>query len=127
MNMLRIGCTIVAIMSFCKGGQCESTAISMQDSTTQIRVINNSRHSFTGVSLFSMRFEDLKPNDTTEFKQLKYDPMRDDPLIYCIENGKNLGRYVTIPDATVRYYNYRIDSIGNGILYISSFEDKLKD
>ena len=125
--MFRIGCTIVAIMSFCQGGQCESNAISMQDSTTQIRVINNSRHSFTGVSLFSMRFEDLKPNDTTEFKQLKYDPMRDDPLIYCIENGKNLGRYVTIPDATVRYYSYRIDSIGNGILYISSFEEKLKD
>ncbi len=97
-----------------------------QDDTTKIRVINGSDRVFTHVSLFSMMFEDLHPNDTSEYKELRYDPLKDDPLIYCVTDGKNLGRYLTIPDETVRRFTYVIDSVGNGILYVSSHRENME-
>jgi hypothetical protein len=44
-------------------------------------------------------------------------------LIYGVSEGKNLGRYLTIPDETVRRFTYVIDSVSNGILYVSSYQE----
>ena len=100
-----------------------SAGCASQDETTKIRVINASDRAFTNVSLFSMNFENLHPNDTSQYKELRYDPLRDDPLIYCVNDGKNLGRYLTIPDQTVRRFTYVIDSVANGLLHVSSYSE----
>ncbi|HEA22428.1 MAG TPA: hypothetical protein ENH87_16125 [Pricia antarctica] len=94
-----------------------------QDGSTKIRVINATDHSFTNVSLFSMNFDNLLPNDTLAYKELRYDSLRDDPLIYCVIDGKNLARYLTIPDKAARRFTYVIDSVTNGILHVSSYSE----
>ncbi|MER3318214.1 MAG: hypothetical protein RIB79_07970 [Allomuricauda sp.] len=125
--MVRIYCILISFLVFIQGRKCVANGTSGQEVDTQIRVINNSGHSFTHVSLFSMKFENLQPKDTSEYKSLRYDSLKDDPLIYCVQEGKNLGRYLKIPKNMVRFYTYSIDSISNGILYVSSFEDKKKE
>lgn len=124
MDVVRIACAVFSFFVFSQGRECESRGVENQKVATQIRVLNNSEFSFTHVSLFSMKFGDLQPNDTSEYKSLRYDSLKDDPLIYCVKDGENLGRYLKIPDSTVKFYTYSIDSISNGILYVSSFEDK---
>nr|WP_299067397.1 hypothetical protein [uncultured Allomuricauda sp.] len=90
---------------------------------TRIRVINNSNQAVTHVSLFSMKFKDLMPNDTSQYKELNYNQFQDDPLIYCVSNEKNFGRYLKVPDMHVKQYTYVIDSLSNRIIYVSSYED----
>lgn len=102
---------------------CDNSAV-QKVKNTQIRVINNSEHSFTGVSLFSMPFENLMPNDTSEYKVLNYNSLKDDPLIYCISGKNNFGRYLEIPNKDVQQYTYVIDSLSNSIIYVSSQIDK---
>ncbi|WP_222983925.1 hypothetical protein [Flagellimonas meishanensis] len=85
-------------------------------------MINSSTNSFTHVSMFSMPFKDLQPGDSSEFRLLRYDSLRHDPLIYCVSGGVNYGRYLKIPEEGVDKYTYVIDSIGNGLLHISSRE-----
>ena len=89
----------------------------------QIRVINNSGFSLNNVTLFSMHFKDLQPKDTSAYKELKYDPLRHDPLIYCMHDGINYGRYLKIPEKEIERYTYVIDSIKNRMVYISSAKD----
>ncbi len=91
---------------------------------TRIRVINNSEHSFIRVTLFSMYFGDLMPKDTSEYRKLNYDSLKDDPLIYCVTNEKNYGRYLDIPRKDVRRFTYVIDSLRNQIVYVSSQVDE---
>lgn len=91
---------------------------------TQIRVINNSCQNVTRVSLFSMMFDDLKPNDTSEYKELDYNSLQDDPLIYCVSNGESFGRYLKVPKREVKQYTYVIDSLRNRIIYVSSHADQ---
>lgn len=113
---------VLFFQMFCVIGNKEvfKQATFLQDSGTQIRVINNSNLEFTHVSLFSMHFEDLQPRDTSVYKVLQFDPLKDDSLIYCMNEDKNLGRYLTIPDKDIERYTYSIDSLINGILYVSS-------
>ncbi|WP_133067223.1 hypothetical protein [Flagellimonas pacifica] len=92
--------------------------------TKRIRVINNSEHSLSRVSLFSMNFEDLNPKDTSQYKEFDYDPLKDDALIYCVVNKKNMGRYLEIPNKEVLWMTYVIDSLKNDIVYVSSKIDK---
>lgn len=87
-------------------------------SVTKIRVINGSGHSFDQVSIFSMRLPNLNPNDTTEYIELDFDPLTDDPLIYAVSEGKNLGRYVEIPEKGVKRASYIIQGLNDGILYV---------
>ncbi|RTE53810.1 hypothetical protein EHW67_07695 [Arenibacter aquaticus] len=88
--------------------------------STHIRVINSTDVSFTNVVLFSMKFNDLRPKDTSEYKMLDYDPLKDDPLIYCSAAGTRYARYLQIPEAYDEKYSYVIDSIQDGIVYVSS-------
>ncbi|MDL5514488.1 hypothetical protein QSE00_21935 [Arenibacter sp. M-2] len=90
---------------------------------TQIRVVNKTNESFTNVVLFSMKFEDLRPNDTTAYKALNYDQLTDDPLIYCSIGDKNYARYLKIPDSKVENFTYTLDSIHDGILYVGSIKE----
>jgi len=90
--------------------------------STQIRVINDTNESFTDVVLFSMMFNDLRPKDTSVYKMLNYDPLKDDPLIYCSVDGTRYARYLKIPEEHDRNYSYIIDSIQDGIIYVSSQE-----
>jgi len=97
------------------------SAIPPKNTKTQIRVINNSSFFLSHVSLFSMTFGDLKPKDTSGYKELSYDPLRHDPLIYCIIEETNYGRYLKIPEESTKYYTYVVDSLNNGIIYVSSY------
>lgn len=99
---------------------CKNVSIDYSDKQTYIRAINNTEYDFVNVSLFSMRFEKMKPGDTTSYKVLNYNPSVDDPLIYCTNNDVNLARYLKIPSKKVRKMSYRIDSLQNKILYVSS-------
>lgn len=65
-----------------------------------------------------MQFDDLKARDTSQYKLLKFDPLKDDPLMYCIVEGQNFGRYLKIPDKHRSKATYVVDSIENGILYV---------
>lgn len=85
----------------------------------QIRVINNTGYNFTNVSMYSMPFDDLQPNDTSEYKELAYDSLRHDPLIYCMNGDTNYGRYLVIPKEETEYCSYVIDSISNRIIWVS--------
>lgn len=90
---------------------------------TQIGVVNKTSESFTNVVLFSMKFEDLRPNDTSVYKALNYDQLTDDPLIYCSIGDKNYARYLEIPDDKVKKFTYTLDSIQDGILYVGSIKE----
>lgn len=92
----------------------------MLQSDKQIRVINKTDHYFTNVMLFSMKFDNLKPNDTSAYRSLNYKPLQDDPLIYCSIDQENYARYLEIPSKNSYQVSYLIDSIQNGILYIST-------
>lgn len=88
--------------------------------TIKIRVINHSEEDIKNVMLFSKKFQDLKPRDTSDYQVLDFDPLRDDPLIYCSIGDVNYGRYLEIPGKGSMNVSYFIDSIQNGILYISN-------
>ena len=92
---------------------------------TKIRVINKSQIPYTNVSLFSMPFGDLNSRDTTVYQDLKFDPLRDDPMIYCVNGGQNMGRYIDIPDKQVKLASYVIDSMGKGIIYVDYIVEEL--
>ena len=87
---------------------------------TKIRVINQTGERFTNVMLFSMKFQDLKPGDTSAYQVLDFDPLRDDSLIYCSIGNTNYARYLEIPTEGARDVSYIIDSIENRIIYIST-------
>lgn len=90
---------------------------------TRIRVINATNKSFSNVVLFSIKFEDLKPNDTTAYKNLDFDPLLDDSLIYCSIGDTNFARYLDIPEENDKTFSYVIDSIQDGIMYVSSVRE----
>ncbi len=106
---------------FLYNGNCED--VYAEQTSTKIRVVNNSEFYFTGVSLFSMNFDNLKPGDSSSYKLLKYDPLKDDSLIYCIAEGYNYGRYLKLPDKEFGNYTYQIDSVKSKILYVSLHSD----
>lgn len=87
---------------------------------TRIRVINHSEERIANAMLFSRKFQDLNSGDTSAYQVLDFDPLRDDPLIYCSIRGVNYGRYLEIPGNSSKNVSYLIDSIQNGILYIST-------
>ncbi len=102
---------------------CNAQRKSSQVQDTQIRIVNESSLTFMNVNLFSMKFPDLYPGDTTDYKVLNYDSLEDDPLIYCTNEGVRYASYVVIPGDDVEYYTYAIDSVSNRIIYISSREE----
>tara|TARA_R110002049_G_scaffold296797_1_gene485193 strand:- start:27550 stop:27906 length:357 start_codon:yes stop_codon:yes gene_type:complete len=91
--------------------------------STQIRVVNRTNESFTNVMLFSMKFQNLMPNDTSAYRILNFDDLKDDSLIYCSTGDINYARYLEIPDDKVKFFTYIIDSIQDGILYVSSIKE----
>ena len=92
--------------------------------STNIRVINHSEEHFSNVMMFSMKFQNLKPSDTSAYQVLDFDILIDDPLIYCSVGDNNYARYLKIPVDGLKSVSYLIDSIQNGILYISTdFEE----
>ncbi|SHJ92744.1 hypothetical protein SAMN04487911_1605 [Arenibacter nanhaiticus] len=108
---------ILSVMLFVFCGNINELPIVQE---TKIRVINRTNNNFSNVVLFSMEFSDLKPKDTSEYKILNYDPLRDDPLIYCSMGEINYARYLEIPKEGVLNFTYAIDSIQEGIIYVSS-------
>ncbi|MEO5789232.1 MAG: hypothetical protein ACOH2D_12070 [Gelidibacter sp.] len=113
---------IVGVLGLC--AFCSSKEGIHKVQKTKIRVINLSEEHFTNVMLFSMNFQDLKPRDTSEYQVLNFDPLKDDSLIYCSVGGVNFARYLEIPVNEVKNVSYLIDSIQNGILYITTkYED----
>ncbi|MDC6366874.1 MULTISPECIES: hypothetical protein [Flavobacteriaceae] len=99
-------------------------AFAQKSVDTKIRIINNSKFSLSQVSLFSMRFEDLQSGDTSVYKVLKYNSLMHDPLIYCISDSINYGRYVKIPSTEAKQYVYVVDSLADRMIYVNSFEDQ---
>ncbi|MCL6266245.1 hypothetical protein [Flagellimonas myxillae] len=95
----------------------------MKQNDLFIRIINDTSHEFTNVSLFSMEFQDLSPQDTTKYLALKFDSLKHDPLIYCVSEGTNYGRYVKIPEGNAGYYTYTIDSLKNKMIYVNLVKD----
>ncbi|MEO2051232.1 MAG: hypothetical protein ABGX00_05675 [Allomuricauda sp.] len=71
-----------------------------------------------------MNFEDLQPHDTTAYRKLSLDILKDDPLIYCMEDNVNYGRYVQIPEEEGGKFSYRIDSLQNGMIHIEFIKEK---
>lgn len=91
---------------------------------TKIRVINHSQAHYTNVMMFSMKFQNLKPMDTSAYQVLDFDVLSDDPLIYCSVGDTNFARYLKIPVEGLKTASYIIDSIQDGILYVSTdFKD----
>lgn len=84
-----------------------------------LRIINACPYTVYNVTLFSEQFANLKPGDTSNYQTLNYRPLQDDSLIYLSIEEKNYGRYVTIPKADNEKVSYVIDSIQDGILYVS--------
>ncbi len=77
---------------------------------TKIRVLNNSEYFLKNVSLFSMSFNDLEPKAISSYRVLKYNSLRDDPLIYTTVEGQNLALYLKIPQEMEKS-TYIVDSI----------------
>src|SRR5690606_6237350 len=94
--------------------------VRIQKIKTRIRVINRTDNVFARVYMFSMAFGDLGAGDTSQYKVLNYNSLKDDPLIYCEMEGENLARYLQIPDKNRVFFSYSIDSIVDKVLYISS-------
>ena len=114
---------IFLIGSFCFLVFCANKNDIKEAQSTYIRVINSTDVSFTNVVLFSMKFENLGPKDTTAYQILDYDPLKDDSLIYCTNGESDYAHYLEIPSDDVRNFSYRIDSIQDGIMYVSSEEE----
>nr|WP_293295451.1 hypothetical protein [Allomuricauda sp.] len=88
--------------------------------TTHIRIINHTPYKLTDVSIFSMGFKDLMPKDTTGFKALNFNQLEDNDMIYCVWDGRRLGRYVRFSNHKEKFITYHLDSIDHGILYVST-------
>ena len=108
----------VLIFSLCVFSGRTNKIFSSKD--TKIRVINHTEFDFTNVMLFSLKFEDLKPNDTSAYQILNFNELRDDPLIYCSVGDRNFARYLKIPKDGLKNVSYVIDSIDNGIMHLST-------
>lgn len=114
--MIKVG-FVIALLGFL--GFCVDADMVLRNQTAKIRVINHTDESFTHVSLFSMKFQDLAPADTSAYQNLDFDPLRDDPLIYCSVGDNNYARYLEIPAEGMKKFSYILDSVQNGILYVS--------
>tara|TARA_R110000868_G_scaffold193351_1_gene438217 strand:+ start:12785 stop:13141 length:357 start_codon:yes stop_codon:yes gene_type:complete len=115
---------IIAIGAFCFLVFCANKTEIQDSQGTQIRVINATEESFSNVVLFSMKFGNLKPQDTSAYQILDYDPLIDDTMIYCSIDNDNYSRYLEIPAESVKNFSYKIDSIQDGIMYVTSiYED----
>lgn len=123
MVMMHIGKTITVLLFlfFAKAG-CKDSVGTQEE--IKIRAVNNSGDTLTGVFMFSMDFGNLKPKDSSEYKVLEYDPLKDDSLIYCMHDGTNYARYLLIPDQGAGHYTYSVDSLKNRIVYVSMHFDR---
>ena len=81
-----------------------------QDTKTKIRVINSTEFEIYNISLFSIGFENLEPGHMSCFKDIHYNYLKDDPLIYATINNINLGLYLEIP-VEDKKNTYTIDSV----------------
>ncbi|MEE1963185.1 hypothetical protein V1387_10855 [Allomuricauda taeanensis] len=90
----------------------------------KIRAVNNSGSAVTRVFMFSMDFGDLQPKDSSEYKVLEYNPLKDDSLIYLFHGGTNHARYLQMPNHGAGHYTYSIDSLKNRIVYVSLLFDR---
>lgn len=104
---------------------CEGQKNFVEQEITQIRLINNSNFKITNILAFSISFSDLNPRDSTEYRTLKYDFLKDDPLLYIKVRNENLSLYLKIPDYPSKY-TYNIDSIQleKKVIYVSLLENK---
>jgi hypothetical protein len=93
-----------------------------EESGIPVRIVNHTDCIFRQVALLSTRFGDLRPNDTTEYRRVKYNVLKDDPLIYATVDGQHVGRYVKIPEEESKQYTYVIDSLKNKVIYVSRIE-----
>ena len=89
---------------------CESHTVLEKQEQTKIRVINNSSYELTNLALFSMRFNNLLPGDSTAYQVLEYDELKDDPMIYCIVDQNNLSLFLKKPENEGNF-TYSIDSL----------------
>ncbi len=90
-----------------------------QDTKTKIRVVNYTEFEMLNISLFSIKFENLNPGDSSYYKVIHYNYLKDDPLIYAKINNINLGLYLEIPVENKKN-TYTIDSVdlNNKRLYV---------
>jgi hypothetical protein len=111
---------LIPLLVFC----CCSKAMNEQQET-KIRIVNQSQYKVSNISLFSIPFEYLNPQDTSEFKILNFKELEDAPMIYGTVNGINFARYLEIAPLK-RNYTYSIDSIQfeNRIIYVSLMENE---
>lgn len=115
---------LFALGSLCVLVFCANKNVVHHVQATNIRVINRTEECFTNVMLFSMRFQDLMPRDTSDYQVLDFDLLRDDPLIYCSIGNVNYARYLEIPENGRTNFSYIIDSIQDRILYVSTVHEK---
>ena len=112
-------CKVITIFFFVFFSEVGCKSKQVHQDSIEIRVVNNSDKAVTRVSMFSMGFGDLQPNESSEYKVLEYEPLSDDSLIYCIYDDTNYARYLQMPDKGAGHYTYSIDSLKNRIIYIS--------
>ncbi|NER11541.1 hypothetical protein SAMN06265375_10393 [Muriicola jejuensis] len=93
--------------------------IENQDLKTKIRLANSTGFELSNISLFSIKFENLNPGDTSGYKEINYDYLKDDPLIYTTINHIILGLYVEIPKENKKN-TFIVDSVNmeNKRLYV---------
>ncbi|MEQ8218003.1 MAG: hypothetical protein RH981_07200 [Arenibacter sp.] len=89
---------------------CDGKSVIDEQNETKIRVVNNSVYEIKSVSLFSVRFNNLAPSDTSAYQVLHFDESKDDPMLYCMVDINNLSLFLEIPEDG-RNYTYSIDSL----------------
>ena len=84
-----------------------------------IRIFNNSKFEITKVSIFSIKFDNIKQGKKSKFKRLNFNIETDDSLLYLTAKSNNYALYVT-PEFSIGKYMYVIDSLNeeNRFIYL---------
>ena len=87
------------------------------------KVWNRSDSVIHNLHLFSNSLALLAPGMESDYLIYKHSPLTDDTMIYCEINGQRYARYLELPSDKAEYFTYSIDSLQNGILYVSMLEE----
>lgn len=82
-----------------------------------IRVVNESKFNLKDISLFSVKFNNLKIKEKSKFKELNFNKNSDDAMIYLTANNKRFALYITAVSEFGKH-SYIIDSLNMERRYI---------
>lgn len=120
-NVVQSGlCALLFLVS------CDWKEVEPSTSDAFIRIHNKTEHTITGISLFSLSFDDLEAGEKTEFQLLNFDGSEDDPVIYASSENQKFVKYL-IPDTSwVGRYTYTIDSLNfeKRAIYVNSQKEQ---